>query len=41
MKRIKLDKVLLIFAVSSLLIIRGIYGYFTKESQTLENRFRR
>ena len=38
MKIIKLSKVLLVFAVSSLFSIQGIYGYFTKESETLENK---
>ena len=37
MKRIKLSKVLLVFAASSLLVIQGIYGYFTKESESLAN----
>ena len=37
MKKIKPSRVLLIFAVSSLLLIQGIYGYFTKVSDSLEN----
>ncbi len=37
MKKIKLSNVLLFFAVSSLLVIQGIYCYITKESESLEN----
>ena len=37
MKKIKPSNVLLIFAVSSLLLIQGIYGYFTKVSDSHEN----
>ena len=37
MKRIKLSSVLLVLTISSLFIIKGIYGYFSKESESIEN----
>ena len=38
MKKIELHVVLLVFVVSSLLFIQGIYGYFTKETDPIHNR---
>ena len=37
MKKINPTSILLVVAISSLLVIQGIYGYITKETESLEN----